>query len=179
MLRFLMHFIGDDHLGAILALFKASTPGMLGYDGGSLQESHYISLGNFGGIFNGHGPAIGDVVFIAHHFGVLNAHQAQLGIAIRLHDVSSTGDLGHLRFTFRHAAGFKKLFHTRETGGDITASRHTTGMEGTQGKLRARLADGLSCDDANGRTHFDHLAAAQVHAIALGTDPMVQLTGKR
>src|SRR5216684_4025234 len=39
-------------------------------------------------------------------------------------------------------------------------------MEGTHGELRARFADGLRGDDANGFAEFDHASGGKVAAIA-------------
>ena len=63
--------------------------------------------------------------------------------------MGNTGDLGDHRFTFGHAAGFEQFFHAGQTGGDVTASGHTAGVEGTQGELRARLADRLGSHNAD------------------------------
>jgi hypothetical protein len=52
-------------------------------------------------------------------------------------------------------------------------------MEGAQGELGTRLTNGLGGDNPNRRSHLNHLATTQVHAIALGTDAVVKLTGER
>src|SRR5690606_25414245 len=48
----------------------------------------------------------------------------------------------------------------------VDHGRGTTKVEGTHGKLRARLADRLSSDDANGLAHVDGRTACKVAAVA-------------
>ena len=88
-------------------------------------------------------------------------------------------DLGHHSLAFGLLAGFEQLFHAGETAGDVRLAGHAAGVEGAQGQLRARLTDGLGGDDAHRRAHFDHVAAAQVHAVALGAHAVGQFAGQR
>ena len=110
---------------------------------------------------------------------MFDAHQAHIGILVRLDDAHHALNFGDDRFTLGHLAGFEEFFHAGETSGDVTTSRHTTGMEGTQGQLGARLTDGLGSHDTDCRTHFHHGAAAQVDAVALGANTVGQFTGQR
>ena len=61
----------------------------------------------------------------------------------------------------------EQLLNTGKTLGDIVAG-NAAGVEGTHGQLRARFADGLGRDDADGLTKIDLLGGGQVHAVALG-----------
>ncbi len=56
---------------------------------------------------------------------------------------------------------------------------HTAGMEGAQGELRAGLADGLGGHNTDCRAQVDHVAAAQVEAVAFGADAVLKLAGQR
>ena len=70
-----------------------------------------------------------------------------VAFADHLHDAV---DLGDDRLVLRHA-GLEQLRHTRQTGRNLTTGHvDTTGVEGTHRKLRARLANGLRGDDADG-----------------------------
>ena len=51
-------------------------------------------------------------------------------------------------------------------------------MEGTHGELGAGLADGLRRDDADGFAHLDHLAGAEVTAVAEDADAALGLAGE-
>jgi hypothetical protein len=50
---------------------------------------------------------------------------------------------------------------------NVVGAGHTTGVEGAQRQLRARLADGLGSDDADRLAHLDLAAACQIFTIAL------------
>ena len=82
--------------------------------------------------------------------------------------VTVAGDLGqdgHLLGLAR----LEQLLDTRKTLRDVVAG-DAAGVEGTHGQLRARLADGLRGDDADGLAGVDRLAGGQVDAVALGAD---------
>ena len=51
-------------------------------------------------------------------------------------------------------------------------------VEGTHGELGAGLADGLRRDDADGFAHLDHLAGAEVTAVAEDADAALGLAGE-
>ncbi len=51
-------------------------------------------------------------------------------------------------------------------------------VEGTHGELRAGLADGLRRDDADGFAHLDHLAGAEVTAVAEDAAAALGLAGE-
>ena len=57
------------------------------------------------------------------------------------------------------------------------SGRGATDVEGPHRELRARLADGLGGDDADGLTDVDLVAARQVAAVAHGTDAVARLAG--
>src|SRR6202020_1592966 len=51
-------------------------------------------------------------------------------------------------------------------------------VECTHGELSAGLADGLRRDDADGFAHLDHLAGAEVTAVAEDADAALGLAGE-
>src|ERR1019366_3306956 len=53
---------------------------------------------------------------------------------------------------------------------DERARRHTTGVERTHRKLRARFADRLGGDDSDRQTFFDDIVGGHVDAVAAGTN---------
>ncbi len=67
-------------------------------------------------------------------------------------------------------------------GGELRGGRyvgcHTTDVECTEGKLCTGLADGLSCDDADGLAFLDHAEVGEVAAVALGADTALALAGE-
>src|SRR6202021_3970811 len=67
--------------------------------------------------------------------------------------------------------GFKMevVLHTRRCSADV---------EGTHGELRSRLANGLRCDDADSFAHLDHLARAEVTAVAQDAAAALALAGE-
>ena len=64
-------------------------------------------------------------------------------------------------------------FSMKRAGGDAA------GVERTHGELRARLADALGGDDADGQALFDDAVGAHVHAVATGADAARALAGER
>ena len=84
--------------------------------------------------------------------------------AVRIVDVDDAVDLGDLRHLLR-LSGLEQFLNTGKTLRDIVA-RDTAGVEGTHGQLRARFADGLRGDDADGLAQIDKLARGKVHAVA-------------
>ena len=52
-------------------------------------------------------------------------------------------------------------------------------VEGAHRELRARLADRLGGDDADGHAFLDQLAGGQVHAVAAAADAQRRLAGQR
>ena len=63
--------------------------------------------------------------------------------------------------------------------GDGCARSRTPDVEGTHGQLRAGLTDGLRGNHAHGLAHIDQTAAAQIAAIALGTQAVAGFAGQR
>src|SRR6202020_2435425 len=51
----------------------------------------------------------------------------------------------------------RRILHTRRCSADV---------EGTHGELRSRLTNGLRCDNADSLAHLNHLARAEVTAVA-------------
>ena len=58
------------------------------------------------------------------------------------------------------------------------AAGHAADVEGPQGQLGARLADGLSGDHADRLAHVHHAPGGQVAAVAVGADPPAGLAGE-
>ena len=65
-----------------------------------------------------------------------------------------------------------------EVRGVRDARCRTADVEGTHGELGAGLADGLRRDDADGFAHLDHLAGAEVTAVAEDADAALGLAGE-
>ena len=63
--------------------------------------------------------------------------------------------------------------------GHRRARRRTADVEGAHRQLRARLADRLRGDHADGLADVDQAAAAQVAAVALGADAEARVAGQR
>ena len=61
---------------------------------------------------------------------------------------------------------------------DIVVGCNAARVEGTHGKLRARFADGLRRDDADGFAQFNRIAAGHVFAVALGADAVTGFAGQ-
>ena len=62
--------------------------------------------------------------------------------------------------------------------GLVRELRRAADVEGAHGELRARLADRLRRDDADGLAHIDGRAAREVAAVALGADAVLGLAGE-
>ncbi len=73
-----------------------------------------------------------------------------------------------------HVAGVLGL----DVRGIRDARCRSADVEGTHGELGARLADGLCRDDADGFAHLDHLARAEVTAVAEDADAALGLAGE-
>ena len=157
--------MGDVHF----PLLDADLAAVFGGNGRFIQRGDHIACLDFVLILDLDLPFFRHIELIVDHFTLFDAHQAHIGIFVRLDDAHRALDLGDDGFTLRHLAGFEELFHARQTGGDVTAGSHTAGMEGAQGQLRARLADGLGSHDTDRRTHFNHRAATQIEAVAFGS----------
>ena len=146
-------FVGDDHLGAAVTLLRRTRPAcwaaMVAHPGRPPHRPWATSVASLTVIVQLSGISYSSLII-----SLCSTRTTRWSlIAVRLDDVGDTGDLCNDRFTFRHAAGFEQLFHAGETGRDVATSSHTTGMEGAQGQLRARLANGLGSHDTNRRTH--------------------------
>ena len=63
-------------------------------------------------------------------------------------------------------------------GGTDVATSDTADVEGTKGKLRTRLTDGLCGDDTDRLATLHHFASGQIAAIALGADTVFGLAGE-
>src|SRR5262249_819716 len=59
------------------------------------------------------------------------------------------------------------------------AAGRAADVEGAHRELRARLADGLGRDDADGQAHLRAAAAREVHAVAGAADAVAGLAGQR
>ena len=96
--------------------------------------------------------------------GDLDAAPAVLG----LDDLDDAVDLADLGLALGHA-GLEQLLDARQAGGDVQAG-DAAGVERPHGQLRARLADRLGGDDADGLTEVDQVAGCQVAAVARAAD---------
>ena len=74
--------------------------------------------------------------------------------------------------------GLEDFHHTGKALGNIVRTGHAAGVEGTHGKLGARLADGLGRDDAHCLADVHRAAGGQVGAIALGAYAALAAAGK-
>lgn len=54
----------------------------------------------------------------------------------------------------------------------------TSLVEGTEGKLRTRLTDGLGCDHADRFTFLNHAAGSQVASVTFGADTVARFAGE-
>ena len=170
--------VGDDHLAVLL--LHADTSAMLGDDLRVVQGCQHLTGLDLRLILDRELPFFGNAVFVADQFAVFDADFAQVGIFFRLIDAQRAADLCDDGFTLRLFAGFEEFFHAWETGRDVCAAgSHTTGVEGAQRQLCARLADGLGSHDTDCGTEFHHGAASQVETIALGTNAVLQFAGHR
>ena len=111
----------------------------------------HVAVFDLPGILGRDGPFVRDIIGVADHLAVLNPHHTQVAVAFGLDHPYEALETRDDRFAFRSPAGFKKLFHAGQTRCDISTSRHTTGVEGTQGELCTGLADGLGRHNTNGR----------------------------
>ena len=75
-------------------------------------------------------------------------------------------------------ASFEEFYDARKSVGDVRTC-HTTGVEGTHRQLSARFTNGLSSDDTNGLTEFNHVAGGQANAVASSTDSLRCFTRQR
>src|SRR5205823_13375085 len=66
-------------------------------------------------------------------------------------------------------ARLEQLLDAWQTHGDVLAG-DAAGVERTHGQLRARLADGLRRDDADGLADLHQLAGGEIAAVALAAD---------
>ena len=110
---------------------------------------------------------------------MFNADHAQVAVLVGLDDARNAFNFRNNRFALGGLASFKEFFNAGQTGRDVTAAAgsHTTGVEGTQGQLCTRLADGLGGHDTNSRAHFHGGAAAEVNAVAHRADAVGQFAG--
>ena len=126
-----------------LAAFNSHLACILGSDGGIIQGSKRIAALNVSFFCSDNCPIFGNFVFFADHFAMFNPDSSLLIIDVVHDDPGNAIDLGDNGLTFRSTASFKKLFNTGQTGCNITAGSHTTGMESTKGQLCTWFTDGL------------------------------------
>ena len=116
-----------------------------------------------------------------HRVGVLVAVVADDGddpaLALVLADPDDTGGAGQGGLALR-AAGLEQLDDAGQTAGDVAAG-DAAGVEGPHGQLRARLADRLGGDDADGLAELDRLAGGQRQAVAGARDAELGVVGQR
>jgi hypothetical protein len=122
-----------------------------------LAERHWDAIGNTG--LQARAPR--DLVCLLVALFVGDDEVAGL---VGVLDPERAGDLGKDRLALGLAC-LEELRDTRQTVGDVLA-RDTTGVEGTHGELRARLADRLGGDDADGSADVDGLAGGEIPAVA-------------
>ena len=75
-----------------------------------------------------------------------------------------------------------KFNHTAVLGADLRLFHSSAGgtayMECPHGQLCSGLTDGLGGNDADGFTHVDHVAPAQIAAVAHGAHTTLGTAGK-
>ena len=94
------------------------------------------------------------------------------GGALGLLDGNHAADLCEGRCLLR-AACLEQLFDSRKTLRNIRTC-DAAGMEGTHGKLGARLADGLRCDDTDSLALADRSAHCKVDAVAVAANALAR-----
>src|SRR5699024_234755 len=99
-------------------------------------------------------------------------------LLVVLLDLRAAGELRDRREAGR-GTGLEELLDTRQTVRDVTVGAgHTAGVEGAHGQLRARLADRLGGDDADGLADVDQLAGGERLAVALGAGAHRRVAGQ-
>src|SRR5690606_958899 len=141
----------------------------------------------------GVGGALGQLVAGHDPLAVLHPHPGAEGHRVRGHGAVVAGDadlpaallgddadhalvLGDDRLALG-LAGLEQLLHPRQALGDVLGG-HAAGVEGAHGELRARLADGLGRDDADGLTHLHQAPGGQVAPVAAGADAQPRPAGQ-
>jgi hypothetical protein len=114
----------------------------------------------------------GDVVVV-----LLAAGDLDLGSGVAADDLDDAVDVADLGLALGDAA-FEQLLDSRQTGGDVQAG-DAAGVERSHRQLRARLADRLGGDDADGLADADQEAGGQVSAVAQPADAVAGLAGER
>ena len=136
----------------------------------------------------GQGFSLGDRLLVFHQNSVVPGDRILVGKDFVLHYIEYTDavlllqidppiDVRDDRFTLGDTS-FEKLLHARQTMGDVRGTRHTTGVEGSQGELRARLTDRLRSNDAHCLANLDQPAARQIPAVAHGAQAVAKSTGQ-
>ncbi len=174
---FLALLIGNDDL--VFLLVHGNAAAVLGDDRGLVLVRQHLAGLDHGLVLGNILPVFKHVVLVVHHLGVLDLDLAQVGVLVGLQDAHRAADLCNNGFALRLLAGLEELFHARQTGRDVgRAGGHTAGMERPQRELGAWLADGLGGHDAHGRAQVDHVAAAEIEAVAFGADAVLQFAGQ-
>ena len=91
-------------------------------------------------------------------------HLDAASAGLRLDDLDDAVDVADLGLALGHTS-LEQLLDARQAGGDVQAG-DAAGVERPHGQLRARLADRLGGDDADGLTDADQVAGGQVAAVA-------------
>ena len=131
-----------------LSLLTSAEPRQARHDGLVVlvvRGSHRLADLDPGAVFDRGLVALGQVVLVAVRLARDDLDDARVFGALQLDDAV---DLGEDRLALRHA-GLEQLLDARQTGRDVD-TRDTAGVERTHRELRARLADRLRGDDADG-----------------------------
>src|SRR5699024_2437582 len=122
------------------------------------------------------GHALGDGV--GHRVRAVVRGDGDPTLLVVLLDLRAAGELRDRREAGR-GTGLEELLDTRQTVRDVTVGAgHTAGVEGAHGQLRARLADRLGGDDADGLADVDQLAGGERLAVALGAGAHRRVAGQ-
>ena len=118
------------------------------------------------------GHLVGDVL----HARNIRGENDVTAILVLL-NVNSSVVLGDRRLALR-STSLEELRHTRKTLSDIGCRSDATRVEGTQGQLRTRLADGLCCDDADCLANINQVVGCQGPTVALGAHATLGFAGQ-
>ena len=133
--------------------------------------AHVVALGDL------ELAAVVDRILLGFALAVVGGDDQLAALLAVLRHAHDTADFRQRGFPLG-LSGFEELFDAGKTLGNVLAGRNAAGVEGTHGKLRARLADGLRGDDADRFAHIDQTAVRHVRAVAARADAVLALAGQ-